>query len=97
MTWDGTAVTGLINPGPDAVPLGNVAVDWGDWAVRIEAEAKDATGRTDIAADGRLDRIGSSRRTLTGTWTQGSRTGEVARSRGRGAAGGGGQRPRAPG
>lgn len=82
MTWDGTRVNGLINPGPDAVPLTGVSVDWETWTVRIEADTKDASGApVRIAAEGRLDDIGSYHRTLTGTWTQGSATGEFRLTR----------------
>jgi hypothetical protein len=82
MTWDGTRVNGLINPGPNAVPLTGVSVDWENWTVRIEADTKDASGApVRIAAEGRLDDIGSYHRTLTGTWTQGSATGEFRLTR----------------
>ena len=68
MNWDGKAVTGLINPGPDAIPLTAVAVDWGTWTVRIDAKG--------IAAEGRLEDIGSSHRRIVGTWTQGGTKGD---------------------
>ena len=72
MSWDGKAVTGTINPGPDAVALGRVTVDYAKWTVRIEAEGKDAGKPARIVAEGRLDDLGSWHRTLTGTWTQGA-------------------------
>src|SRR5687767_2205 len=45
MNWDGKAVTGTINPGPDAVTLGRVTVDYAKWTVRIEADGKDPSGK----------------------------------------------------
>ena len=75
MSWDGKAVTGTINPGPDAVALGRVTVDYAKWTVRIEAEGKDAGKPARIVAEGRLDDLGSWHRTLTGTWTQGATKG----------------------
>ena len=73
MTWDGKNVTGLMNPGPDSVPLASVYVDPTKWIVRIEADGKDASGKpVHIAAEGHLDEIGSYHRTLTGSWTQGT-------------------------
>lgn len=76
MSWDGKAVTGTINPGPDAVTLGRVTVDYAKWTVRIEADGKDATGKpTKILAEGRLDDLGSWHRTLSGTWSQGGTKG----------------------
>ena len=72
MHWDGKAITGTINPGPDAATLSRVAVDYDKWTVRIEAERKGASGNpVRIMADGKLDDLGSWHRTLTGTWTEG--------------------------
>lgn len=73
MNWDGKAVTGIINPGPDAIPLTSVTVDWGNWTVRIEAKG--------IAAEGRLEDIGSYHRRIVGTWTQGGITGGLRLTR----------------
>lgn len=77
MSWDGKSVTGLINPGPSAIPLTRVTVDWGDWTVSIEAEGKDAAGGSvAIRAEGRLEDIGSARRRLVGTWRERDVAGE---------------------
>ena len=81
MSWDGKAVTGLINPGPDAVPLTSVAVDWAAWTVRIEADGKDAGKPARIAAEARLEDIGSYHRRLVGTWTQGATKGDFRLTR----------------
>ena len=76
MTWDGKAVTGLLNPGPDQASLGSVALDPATWMVRLEADTNDASGRpVHIAAEGKLEDIASYHRTLTGTWTQGATKG----------------------
>jgi hypothetical protein len=77
MNWDGKSVTGLINPGPDSIPLTSVTVDVSNWTVRIEADAKDASGKpAHIAAEGSLEDLGSYHRTIRGTWHQGSVTGD---------------------
>ena len=73
MNWDGKAVTGLINPGPDAIPLTAVSVDWGTWTVRIDAKG--------ITAEGRLEDVGSYHRRLVGTWSQGGAKGEFKMTR----------------
>ena len=53
MNWDGKNVTGTINPGPDAIPIASVFVDWTNWTVRIEADTKDQAGNpVHIAAEG---------------------------------------------
>ena len=82
MSWDGKNVTGTINPGPDAIPIGSVFVDVTNWNVRIEADAKDQAGKpVHIAAEGRLDDIGSYHRRLTGTWLQGTTKGDFKLTR----------------
>jgi hypothetical protein len=77
MNRDGTNVTGVINPGPDAIPIGSVFVDFKDWTVRIEAETKDKAGAVvRITAEGKLEDIGSYHRRLVGTWRQGTAKGD---------------------
>ena len=73
MNWDGKAVTGLINPGPDAILLTGVSVDWGTWTVRFEAKG--------ISAEGRLEDIGSYHRRIVGTWNQGGAKGDLKLTR----------------
>jgi hypothetical protein len=77
LNWDGKAVTGIINPGPDAIPIKSVTVDVSTWTVRIEADGKDASGKpVPISAEGKLEDLGSYHRTLTGTWQQGAVKGD---------------------
>jgi hypothetical protein len=76
LNWDGDKVTGTMNPGPDAVTLANVTVDYATWTVRIEGDAKDQAGApAHFVAEGKLDDIGSYHRTLGGTWMQGAAKG----------------------
>lgn len=82
MEWDGTNVTGTINPGPDAVTLASVFLDVTTWTVRLAADATSSSGTPDrITAEGRLDDIGSWHRTLSGRWTQGAVTGDFRLTR----------------
>lgn len=82
MEWDGKNISGTINPGPDAIPLSKVFLDVTDWTVRLEADAKESSGTpVRITAEGRLDDIGSWHRTFSGTWTQGSVTGDFRLTR----------------
>ncbi len=82
MNWDGKNVTGLINPGPDAIPIRGVYVDVATWTVRIEAEGKDSSGKAvPILAEGKLDDLGSYHRTLTGTCQQGAVKGDFKLTR----------------
>ena len=72
MNWDGSNVTGTINPGPDSVPIASVFLDFTNWTVRIEADGKDGH----ISAEGRLEDIASPHRKLAGTWRQGTAKGD---------------------
>ena len=77
LDWDGSAVTGTINPGPNAVPIAAATLDPATWAVRIEAEGRDADDNpVAYVIDGELQNIGSYNRVITGTWTQGGTSGD---------------------
>jgi len=71
MTWDGKSIAGTINPGPEAMTLARVTIDYAKWTVRIEADGKDSSGKpVRVLAGGKIDALGSWHRTLSGTWTQ---------------------------
>ena len=67
MQWDGKAITGAINPGPNALPLTKASLDPESWQVHLEARG--------IVIDGTLENLGSAHRVLSGTWTQGTEKG----------------------
>lgn len=82
LNWDGKNVTGIMNPGPDSIPLASVYLDVTNWSVRIEADAKDKAGKAiHISADGRLEDLGSYHRTIRGSWHQGSVNGDFRLTR----------------
>src|SRR5262245_20112702 len=68
MQWDGKAITGAINPGPNALPLTTASLDSETWQVHLEARG--------IVIDGKLENIGSAHRVLSGTWTQSGQKGD---------------------
>jgi hypothetical protein len=75
--WDGKEVTGAINPGSDTeTAIKKVTIDYSkvdSWAVQIEAEGKDASGKpVQIRIAGTLENLGAYYRVFHGTWTQGS-------------------------
>jgi hypothetical protein len=80
MTWDGKTISGTINPGPDAIPVA-IALDVTKWTVRFDADAKSGSGPVKISAEGQLDDIASAHRTITGTWRQGTATGDFKLTR----------------
>jgi hypothetical protein len=82
MDWNGKQVTGVINPGPDSIPIASVFLDPTKWTVRIEADATDKSGATvHISAEGRLEEIGSYHRTIKGVWRQGTANGDFKLTR----------------
>ena len=76
MHWDGKSVVGMINPGPNAVAL--KTANFQGWQVHLEADTKD---NAHISADGKMDKVGSYHRTITGTWMQGSAKGDFTLTR----------------
>jgi hypothetical protein len=82
LQWDGKAITGTINPGPNAVRLQKASLEPSTWAVRLEAEGPGTAGATmRYLVEGRLENLGSYRRVLSGTWTQGAERGDFRLTR----------------
>jgi hypothetical protein len=67
-----------IYPGRNGVPLKVANLDASNWTVHFEADTKD---QKHIVIDGKLDNIGSYNRTITGTWTEGTMTGDFKLTR----------------
>ena len=77
MNWDGKMVTGLINPGPNAVQIKVATLDSSKWTVHFEAEAKNKAGGMDrFVFDGKMADVVSFNRTITGTWSCGATKGD---------------------
>jgi hypothetical protein len=84
--WDGKTLTGVLNPGRDAVvmqklslepPSGGVAEASMPWTLHFEIDLKDETGRVvRHVVDGKLQNIGAFAGFVTGTWTAGTQKGE---------------------
>lgn len=82
LNWDGKAITGTLNPGPDQAPLSSVTLDPATWTVRIDADAKGPNGQpVRVVAEGKLEDIASYHRTLSGTWSQGTTKGSFKLTR----------------
>jgi hypothetical protein len=73
MKWNSKTIDGTINPGRNGIPLKVADLDASKWTVHFEADTKD---QKHIVIDGKLDNIGSYNRTITGSWTEGSMTGD---------------------
>ena len=84
MDWDGTALTGIVNPGFDQSKLQNAKLNPKDWTVHFEIDSKDAAGKpARCMVDGKIDKLGSDRRTLTGAWNCGTAKGDFKLTRDR--------------
>jgi hypothetical protein len=82
LKWDGQKITGIINPGPDSIPLAGASLDLAKWTVRFEADGKDGSGKpAHIVAEGKLEEIASYHRTIKGTWQQGAVNGDFKLTR----------------
>ena len=77
MLWDGKAIGGMINPGPDSAKLENSTLDPEGWKLHLEGTMKDKAGKPlKVVVDGKIENITNVRRTLTGTWKQGDVSGD---------------------
>ena len=72
LKWDGKALTGTVNPGPNAVALQKATFDPKTSAVHFEADAKSRRG-TDVhyVIDGKVEA-----KTMTGSWSHDARKGD---------------------
>ena len=72
LKWDGTALSGTVNPGPNAVPLQKATFDPKTATVHFEAQAKGRRGQElHYKVDGKLDK-----NTLSGSWNHETRNGD---------------------
>jgi hypothetical protein len=82
MDWTGKELTATINPGPNAIKAKTVTVNTTDWSVHIEADGKDAQGRTAAyVIDGKVDDLGTYNRSIIGTWNVGGTKGDFSITR----------------
>jgi hypothetical protein len=83
MTWDGKAIGGTIDPGPDAAAIKTATLDSSTWSLHIEADrpAKGANPAVHYVIDGKLSNLGAYNRTFAGTWTMGAAKGDFKLTR----------------
>ena len=73
LKWDGTNITGMINPGLDVIKIQNASLDASTWTVHLEGDTKDAAGKpVHVVIEGKLENITNVHRRIVGTWTQGT-------------------------
>jgi hypothetical protein len=72
LKWDGMVLTGLVNPGPNAVTLSKTAFDPATGTVHMEANAKGARGQdVHFIIDGKVDKS-----IMSGSWQHDNRKGD---------------------
>jgi hypothetical protein len=82
LDWDGKAITGMINPGTDNMPLARASLEPNGWAVRLEAEGKDKDGSTvRYVIEGKLENLELPNRSINGTWSSDKGRGTFTASR----------------
>ena len=82
LEWTGAEITGVVNPGPNAIPIKSASVDPTAWSLHFEAEGKDAKGTAvSYTVDGVIDDLGTYNRTLAGSWNVGTTKGDFSITR----------------
>lgn len=82
LDWDGKAISGIINPGTDDIPLGKASLEPNGWVVRLEAEGKDKDGSAvRYVIEGKLENLELPNRSINGTWSSNKGRGAFTASR----------------
>jgi len=82
LDWDGKAITGMINPGTDNIPLTRASLDPNGWAVKLEAEGKDKDGSAvRYVIEGKIENLELPNRSINGTWSSNKGRGAFMASR----------------
>ncbi len=77
LDWRDRQITGVINPGPNQVPIDKADLDVDTWTLRLEAAMPTSGGgKAPFVATGQLTNLGSwTTRTYSGTYVFGAETG----------------------
>ena len=78
ISWDGKAIQGLVDPGPDSANIKVARLDSSKWAVHMEYDLKDKSGKVvPFVMDGTLQNPGSRKnRSIVGRYSHGSAKGD---------------------
>lgn len=82
LDWDGKAITGMINPGTDNMPIKSASLDPKGWVVKIEADGKAKDGSTvSYVIEGKIENLELPNRSINGTWSSNKGRGTFTASR----------------
>jgi hypothetical protein len=70
MQWDGQKISGVINPGPRSIPIGEAKLIPEGWHVVLAART---VAGEPIRFEGVIGDLGAYNRSISGTWTEGTR------------------------
>ena len=78
LSWDGSKIQGLVDPGPDSAKIKAAALDSTKWTVHMEYDVKDASGKlVPFVVDGTLQNPASRKnRMVVGRYVHGSKKGD---------------------
>ena len=69
LDWDGSRITGMINPGTDNIEIDAATLNPENWTVRIEADAQTDDGDTiTYVIEGMIEALELPSRSIIGTW-----------------------------
>lgn len=82
LDWDGKAITGMINPGTDNIPLKAASLEPNGWVVKLEADGKDKDGSAvRYVIEGKIENLELPNRSINGTWSSNKGRGAFTASR----------------
>jgi hypothetical protein len=71
LQWDGQKISGVINPGPDAIQISDATLTPEGWKVAIAAQGPKGKA---IRFEGAIEHLGEYNRAIAGTWTEGGKS-----------------------
>lgn len=77
LDWENRALSGVLNPGPDAIPITSAEIDYDTWTMVVEADVSiDGGEARPWVATGKLENLGSwTNRRYSGSYTYGDESG----------------------
>ena len=68
LTWDGKAITGMVNPGTDNMGVKSATLTPEGGVLRLQFDGKDAAGVLNYSLEGKIENLAMHNRSISGTW-----------------------------